>query len=80
MASDKRRVTSDEISEAEAAEMVADIEALVKWENAGFATDWTAYPFTTKRLVAEWRDAEAEVKRIHTYRMQAYLKSKFEQH
>lgn len=71
---DRSSDATSEMSDAETADIVADIESIVDWENAGFVTDWTAYPFWTKQLVVVWRNAEAEIDRLHTMRFQAVLK------
>jgi hypothetical protein len=58
----------------EAEHIVDEIEDIVLWENAGFATDWSAYEFETMQLVTVWREAEAVVEENRRRRFDALVK------
>lgn len=64
----------NDLTEEQIDDLAADIESIVEWEDAGFATDWTEYPFWMKQLAVVWRNAEAEIERLHALRFQAVLK------
>lgn len=65
--------------EDEIVDLVNDIADIVDWENAGLQTDWSHYPFETKKLVQLWRSTEREVAAIQNTRMQIFLKSWFKE-
>jgi len=57
--------------------MVEEIADIIAWENAGFATDWSHYPYETKELVKVWRNAERDVAAIQMTRTQIWYKAQF---
>lgn len=65
----------DDEEENDIVDLVNDIADIVAWEHAGFRTEWSQYPFETKRLVQLWRTTEREVAAIQNTRMQIFLKS-----
>lgn len=87
MVSDEATGTGDESDKAGDAELtddeiddlIGDVEDIVKWENAGFATDWMHYDFDTWLLVREWRDAERDVTALQATRMQMFIKGFFKE-
>lgn len=70
----------DSVAESEeVAALIDDIEDIVGWEDAGFATDWRCYRYEIKSLVKYWRLAEREVIEIRATRMQAFIKGFFKE-
>lgn len=61
----------------EVTDLVDEIEYIITWQDAGIATDWSAYTFDHQKLAVIWRAAEKQVERLQNSRMQAYLLSKF---
>lgn len=64
-------------SDAEIENLVDEIAYIIAWENAGIPTDWSVYSFEHQKLAVIWRETEQQVKRIHSIRLQAYLKGHF---
>lgn len=64
-------------SDEEIEEFVDEIADIVRWEDAGFATDWSAYDLATKQLAVVWREAESDVRLLQTRRLQSFLRGWF---
>lgn len=62
----------DELDEAD--ELVADIEDMAAWADAGSPPDFTCYPFEIAALFKIWRQAEAEVANLRANRLTAFIK------
>lgn len=79
--SGQETVSSEETADedAEIVDLVNDIADIVAWQQAGFETDWSHYPFETKRLVQLWFSTMSEVAAIQNTRMQIFLKSWFKE-
>ena len=64
----------DDLEELE--DLFDEIEDIIEWENGGFVTDWTVYPFEVRYLVRIWRNCELEIKRLQASWLHAYIKAK----
>lgn len=70
---------TEESDEDETAQIVEEVSDIVKWENAGFKTDWNCYGFEYKKFVVAWRDAERRVGLTQNSRLQGILRSFYEE-
>lgn len=61
-------------SDEEIESAVDDIEDIIRWENAGFKTDWSCYDLETMQLVTVWREAEGVVEEERRRRFDALVK------
>lgn len=61
----------------EISEIIAEIEDIAAWEEAGFKTDWSVYDFEYMELYRYWVSFEKEARLIHAVRKQAYFKAQF---
>lgn len=68
---DPSTVSEQEVNEVE--ELVEEIADIIKWENGGIQTDWTAYEFFYQKLVCEWREAEERLKKLERVRLRKLL-------
>jgi hypothetical protein len=68
-------ITVGDVSDEEIEFVVDEIEDIVRWEDAGFPTDWDAYDYETMQLVVMWRTTEAVVKENRGRRFDALVKS-----
>jgi hypothetical protein len=50
---------------------------LADWEDAGFKTDWSAYPFYVYELFVLWRNTEREITELRQRRIDIFLKGNF---
>lgn len=65
---------ADDLDYEEADDLVLEIEDMIRWEDAGFATDWSLYSFSIRQLYLIWRTEENRIKRLHDARMQALIR------
>jgi len=67
---------SEDLADAgEVEKLVSEIADIVFWEDAGSKTKWKLYSFETRQLYGIWREAEKQVAKIQTGRMQMFIKS-----
>lgn len=67
------REAQDEAEEI--TELVEEIADIIAWEDGGFSTDWSLYPFEYQKLFVVFRQAERQIERIKEIRFQNFVKS-----
>lgn len=55
----------------------SDIADLIYFENAGYKTNWSIYPFEYQELFAEWRNTELKIKEMREEQNNELLKEIF---
>lgn len=59
-------------------DLIDEIADIINWENAGFTTDWSVYPFEYQILNVVWRFSERQIREIREVKRLGLLRQQNE--